>query len=102
MLERANLAPKELEKHILEHAIATAAILVQDGRVENGTRFELSLLPPLDFPHHSEAIDLTKTFQNMASGAEVHGLPVVMFVLFSLTSNSFASLSYVRLFMSSY
>ena len=28
MLKRVNLAPKELEKHILEHAIATAAILV--------------------------------------------------------------------------
>jgi len=30
MLERANLAPKELEKHILEQAVATAAILKQD------------------------------------------------------------------------
>jgi len=38
----------------------------------------------------------------MASGTEVQGLQVVIFVLFSLMSNPGASLSYVRLFMCYY
>lgn len=84
MLEKTNRAPNDLAEHIFEQAIERAAILSRHLTRRIGTRY----FPTL--PHSCKLFAPEwgdRVHQNMASEAEVHRLPGVIFVVFSDISN---------------